>query len=418
MRPHSEEGQRSVEALMASMKLADATKAGHLMRVSQYAGHLKTTPDEVVREAKAHPRKFEETFREFVQAVGKNASPATTSSYRHSLKRFLEVNRVTSINWDYIGEFVPSARRAGQDRAPTLEEIRKIVDVADLRMRCLALFLCSSGARIGSVPYLRWRDVEEVESDGEKLAKVTIYRGEPEEYLTFITPECYRYLLQYRELREKIGEKVVGMSFVFTTQPNARKFDQSKVGVASVKTLKNQLGELLRHLGMRTVISERGGYKNYEFKQAHGFRKFFKTRMEMSGVKPIITEMLMGHAIGVSGSYMKPTEKELLEEYSKAVDNLTIIGRAGGRVDIKNAFREQLLIVAGFNEEEIGKMDLDKVSDEEFQQVIRRRLLGTMTNNGNHQKVIPLGEVDSYISKGWEFVAALPNDRAILKLPR
>lgn len=32
----------------------------------------------------------------------------------------------------------------------------------------------------------------------------------------------------------------------------------------------------------------------------------------------------MGHSIGISDSYYRPTEKDLLEEYLKAVDALTI----------------------------------------------------------------------------------------------
>jgi hypothetical protein len=47
--------------------------------------------------------------------------------------------------------------------------------------------------------------------------------------------------------------------------------------------------------------------------------------MELSGVKPIMTEMLMGHSLGVSGSYMKPIQAEMPDEYSKAIDNLSIL---------------------------------------------------------------------------------------------
>ena len=155
-----------------------------------------------------------------------------------------------------------------------------------------------------------------------------------------------------------------------------------------VRTLKNQLGELLNQMGMRERIVDKKNYRSYEFKQAHSFRKWFKTRMEMSGVKPIVTEMLMGHDIGVSGSYMKPTKEELLEEYAKAIDNLTVVESREKKTDVKNAFREQLLLVAGFSQEEIDKMDLVKVTDEELQQSVRQRLLGVIANNGSRQRVV------------------------------
>ena len=34
--------------------------------------------------------------------------------------------------------------------------------------------------------------------------------------------------------------------------------------------------------------------------------------------------MLLGHSIGLAGAYYKPTEEKMLNEYMKAVDNLTI----------------------------------------------------------------------------------------------
>ena len=43
-------------------------------------------------------------------------------------------------------------------------------------------------------------------------------------------------------------------------------------------------------------------------------------------MKPINVEITMGHNIGVSQSYYKPTEREVMEDYLKAIDSLTING--------------------------------------------------------------------------------------------
>jgi hypothetical protein len=45
---------------------------------------------------------------------------------------------------------------------------------------------------------------------------------------------------------------------------------------------------------------------------------------EQSGMKPINVEILMGHSVGISDSYYRPTEQSLREDYLKAVDKLTI----------------------------------------------------------------------------------------------
>jgi hypothetical protein len=73
--------------------------------------------------------------------------------------------------------------------------------------------------------------------------------------------------------------------------------------------------------GLRKPLGE--GEKRHEWKAAHGFRKFYKTRTEQI-MKPINVEISMGHNIGLSSSYYKPTEKEVLEDYLKAIHLLTI----------------------------------------------------------------------------------------------
>ena len=421
--PKVDQNPQAVDRLMASAKLSEATKKNYLMRVNQYSKEAGTNPDDLVRKARAHPRKFEEELIVFLQKANKKSSPSTVAGFRDSVKRFLEINRVEGINWEYVNEFVPNSKKVGQDRAPTLEEVRKIVDVADLRTKCLVLYLCSSGARIGSVEWLKWRDIEEVEHNGQKFARVTIYRGGPEEYVSFVTPECYRLLLEYRERRENIGEKVTSQSYVFTTQGNARRFNPNKVKVPSVKTLKNQLGELLQQTGMRTVISERGEYRNYEFKQAHGLRKFFRTRVEISGVRPIFTEILMGHSTGVKDSYMKPTKEDFVAEYAKALDNLTILTsvKEVAPQTILNTIRKEMLI-GRYSAEEIAQLgNLSKLSDERMVELWNKRVQPPpppKVSAVGGQKVVQASEVKTMIEQGWELLTKLPDGYFVMMLPR
>jgi hypothetical protein len=82
--------------------------------------------------------------------------------------------------------------------------------------------------------------------------------------------------------------------------------------------IRQYYNRLLHSIGIRKDKKRR-----HEF-SVHGFRKYFKTRAEQSGMKPINVEILMGHSVGISDSYYRPTENELLQDYLKAVDALTI----------------------------------------------------------------------------------------------
>lgn len=57
-------------------------------------------------------------------------------------------------------------------------------------------------------------------------------------------------------------------------------------------------------------------------------------------MKPANVELTMGHDIGVSKSYYKPTEKEILEDYLKAVDLLSIYTTATKEIEFENRIKE------------------------------------------------------------------------------
>lgn len=56
----------------------------------------------------------------------------------------------------------------------------------------------------------------------------------------------------------------------------------------------------------------------------HLLRKWYKTRCELRGMRPINVEILLSHSTGISDSYYRPTERELLDDYLRVVDQLTI----------------------------------------------------------------------------------------------
>ena len=48
---------------------------------------------------------------------------------------------------------------------------------------------------------------------------------------------------------------------------------------------------------------------------------------------------------------------------------------------------------------------------------MRRKLLGFMVNNGNNQRVVRLEDVEDFLSRGWNYVAKLYDEKAVIKLP-
>ena len=69
---------------------------------------------------------------------------------------------------------------------------------------------------------------------------------------------------------------------------------------------------------------QRPGTIKKEVMRVHGLRKFANTQMIQSDMKGAAKEMLLGHSTGLDDKYYRPTSGELLQEYLKAIDALTI----------------------------------------------------------------------------------------------
>jgi integrase len=81
-----------------------------------------------------------------------------------------------------------------------------------------------------------------------------------------------------------------------------------------------------RNILMKKIVDlcNRAGINKSNIPACHGFRKFFTTQLVNARINPEIREMLLGHKIGLASVYYKPTEEDMLLEYQKAINNLTI----------------------------------------------------------------------------------------------
>jgi hypothetical protein len=259
----------------------------------------------------------------------KEISAATLKNFIKSLKVFCESADIV-VQWKKVTRGLPKGRQVANDRAPTIEEIQKLVEYPDRRIKPIVYTMISSGIRIGAWDLLQWKHVEPRADKNGKIvaAKLSVYVGDTEEYYAFITNEAYNALKGWMDFRASYGEKITGSSWLMrdlwqTTNMNYG----AKWGLAtSPKKLKSSgikrlLERALWEQGIRQPLTN--GIRRHEWKAAHGFRKFYKSRAEQI-MKPINVELTMGHDIGISASYYKPTIQEVLEDYIKAVPFLSI----------------------------------------------------------------------------------------------
>jgi integrase len=279
-----------------------------------------------------------------VQIDRKEIVSTTLWNYVAPIKLFCEMNRIT-VPWKILTRGLPKAKKYARDRAPTHDEIVQLCKYPDRRIKPIVYPMISGGIRLGAWDYLKWGNIQYIE--GKDVARMRVYTEEDEEYFTYISGEAYKELKDWMDFRAMSGEQITKDSWLMCTLWNVRNRSPGRVAKKlKVSAVKSLIHDAMKAQGLRTELPT--GKRRYEFQALHGFRKFFKTQAQKVMIYENV-EKLMGHRVDYStNSYYKPTEKDLLEDYLKAVPDLTIYKPAAteeqlkARMDSKDQELQQL----------------------------------------------------------------------------
>ena len=253
-------------------------------------------------------------------------SASTLSNYIKPIKLFCEQLEIT-LPWRRITRGMPHGRRYANDRVPTVEEIKKVVEYPDRRIKSIVYTMASSGIRLGAWNYLKWGHVSPIEKDGKILAaRLRVYAEEEDEYITFISLEAWNELSKWIKYRQDSGEEITSDSWLMRNlwdviKPRGTGFVSIPKQLKS-DGIKRLMERAIWAQGLRKKLAP--NKKRHEFQANHSYRKWFKTRCEIAGMKPINIEKLLNHSVGISDSYYRATEQELLEDYLNAIESLSI----------------------------------------------------------------------------------------------
>jgi hypothetical protein len=193
----------------------------------------------------------------------------------------------------------------------------------------LTLLLISSGISEGAVESLKVGDLTPI-TDKEKTTdkedsvvvagRLLVYAGDREQYITFTSKEAFDAIQEYLSFRKEHGEDISKDSPLIRDKfdPIKGRYGHGKENAAdavipmTAHAIRLYYNRLLYSIGIRKEHKRRHDFS------VHGFRKYFKTKAEIAGVKPINVETLMGHSTGIGDSYYRLTETELPQEVTAA----------------------------------------------------------------------------------------------------
>jgi integrase len=209
------------------------------------------------------------------------------------------------LNWKKISKLLGEKTFDNEIRGYIHQEIKKMLDIADVKYRAVILTLCSSGMRREALTQIARRDMEYIKE--YKLYKIKIYRKTADEQICFTTPEAAEAINLYLKTKEDDG-----LLFNFKTPKNL---------TMVLRQIQIRAGVSQEH---HNISGEKPGQARNAIPAVHGLRKFCITQMARSGIDEERRKILSGHSIGVQKKYVELQDEDLLQDYLKAVNNLTI----------------------------------------------------------------------------------------------
>ncbi len=256
------------------------------------------------------------------------------------ITKFCDISDIP-FNWRRLRGLFPENRNDYPEmRGYTKEEIQTMLKyVPGPRDKAIILIAASSGIRTGAFDFC-WGDVrtiytingklvvgnENVDEKNVKLecATIVVYKGSPDVYDAFITPEAYHALLEYKNL----------WTFELKTTPQDSDFVFKKAGPKKELLDRVAITRSIQKIRSRSGLESklRSSKRRMQVPVMHGFRKFFNKTIKNtpSGSEfigqYILKERMMGHAslVELDKNYYNENLIEKAQEYIKSVARLTI----------------------------------------------------------------------------------------------
>jgi hypothetical protein len=391
----------------------------YLRRLGHICKELKLTPQQL---AEMNESQLYELMLDSVSNMERQGHGGSyIQSQLKAIKSWLLHNRI-EVKGKIKIKGIQETPTLKNERVPTKPELKGILLAGDEKARAACILVAHAGLRPETLGNYRGNDGLKM---GD-LPELTIKNGSIEfaktpaivnvrselskaghQYFSFLSEEACGYVKDYLEGRIRAGEELGEDSAIITPKQRVKTFIRtSNIGDA-----------------MRTCIRKAGfPWRPYVL------RSYFDTQMMLAESKGLVLrdyrQFWMGHKGDIENRYTTNKHKlpddvidDMREAYKRSQEYLqTTKAAETSEEKLAQAFRKQLLLVAGFTQDEVDKMDLQEISDQEIQEIVRKKLLGAQTTNNAKQKVVSVDDANGYLARGWEYVAKLNDNKVVIKM--
>jgi hypothetical protein len=436
----------AVRSWWESRRLRSALSADvDLRKLGLLVQRIHHTPRSVVSLARENPDRLRDLLVSYATRLKRQGrTDAYLVKTFRGLRNWLEFNSVEFERYPKLSTVSGSTLRS--ERVPTPEELRRVLSGLSPRGRAIALLMAHAGLRPGAIGGyqaengLRLCDLPELTIGNppafQKLPFLIRVPAElsktRREYVTFGTADLADAILAALSERREKGETLRPGSPLVGVNSHARsnRF-RTRQGLGGFVTTKAVVFELRRAL--KAACPAGVTWRPYVLRSYCSTRLLFA---ENAGkLTRDVREAILGHDLGTAGKYhlakrLGPeTVEELRSAYERASEFL-LPGSRPGEAEARERLLRLVLIAAGAAKDDVDRLEVSKLTEDELVALLggvqsgKQRAMGSQSSslgepNGQHrtQAVVSLGEVRDRLEAGWEYVAPLGPDRAVLRAP-
>ena len=274
-------------------------------------------------------RDYREDILNFKESL-KAKAPKTIGSRLNTIRVFLDENGINFPKRFFKNLNGKVNEAISEEKVPSNEELRRIIEYLPVHGKALALFLSSSGMKIGEAVQIKINDVE-LNSDPARIKIRAEYTKTGKKRITFISPEAKEAVKEWLSYRDQYLKRAINRTQI--------EFRKDKTDNLFPFTPLN-FNTMWRNALAKSKLLERDEKTNRMTMRPHNLRKYFRSRVGRYGRDE--AECLMGHQAGLNRIYANfdDAEERLKEVYAKSILDLSIYGRTSVITD--ESFKKEI----------------------------------------------------------------------------
>lgn len=316
-------------------------------------------------------RNYEEDVENLLTSM--HGRPPKSVRHRIAAVKVFMVENDVELNakfWKRISGRIKGSRAWTEDRVPSAEEFRKILNHLPLSSKAMSLVLLSSGMRIGESLQLVPEDLE-LEADPARIKIKGSYTKTGNPRTTFISGEAKEVLLEWLKVRDQYLISSVSKTKLYEKDLNdPRVFPYCHANAY-----------VMWNLGLKkSKFDKMDSSTNRHVIHPHVLRKFFRTKLA-SVIQVDVVEALMGHEGYLTEVYRKYSVEDLAKFYKQGEHSLQVFTDAGEvnslRQEIEDRNKQLQTLAQGFSAENlelksrISRLELEHI---EFKKQLQKEV--------------------------------------------